>query len=91
MTVFHDELHGTGMRYHLFYLRQIDQEGTMAAHNHWHILQVVLHLLGGGTQHVGAHLTIAQVAHLDIVAHGLDIKQVREMEGDGIVGGAREG
>ena len=61
------------MRHNLLHLTQVDQEGTMAAHNHRIGREGLLHLLGGGAQHVGMHLVVAQMADLDVVSHRLDI------------------
>ena len=44
----------------------------MAADNHKITLQRFLHLFHGGTQHVGMHLIVAQMTHLDVVANGLN-------------------
>ena len=54
-------------------LTKVDQEGAMAANNHRIVLQRFLRLFHCGAKHISTHLPIAQMADLDIVAHGLNI------------------
>ena len=61
------------MRDNLLYLTEIDQKGPMAADNHRMIMQSLFHLFHGGANHVSTHLSVAQMADLDIVANGLNI------------------
>ena len=66
------QLGRAGMRSDLLYLTKVDQESTMTTDNHRIALQHFLHLFHGGAQHVGMHLTVAQMVHLDIVANSLN-------------------
>ena len=58
----------------MLHLLQIDEEGPMATYYHGIWLERLLHLLGGGTQHVGTNLTITQLADLDVVTYCLNIQ-----------------
>ena len=91
LAVLDDELHGTGPGNNLLDLLQVDEEGTVAAHNHGVGTQVFLNLLGGGAQHVVADLTIVPLIDFHIVADGLDVEEVGNMERDTLAGSAREG
>ena len=44
----------------------------MATDNHRITLQRFFHLFHGGAQHVGMHLTVAQMVDFYIIAHGLN-------------------
>ena len=61
------------MRDNLFHLTKVDQEGAMATDNHRIVVQRFLHLFHGGTKHVGMHLSVAQVADLNVVSYSLYI------------------
>ena len=45
----------------------------MATDNHRVAVKVIFHLFGGGSKHIGANLTIAQMAYLHIVADRLSV------------------
>ena len=66
------QLCGAGMRDNLLYLTKVDQKGAMAADNHRVALQRLLQLFHRGAKHIGMHLSVAQMAYLDVVAHGLN-------------------
>ena len=71
--MFDDELHGAGVRDDLLHLTEVDEKGTVATDNHGIGMQVVLHLLGGGAEHVRAHLAVVQLINFHIVADCLYI------------------
>ncbi len=91
LAMLDDELHGTGPGNNLLDLLQVDEEGTVAAHNHWVGVQIIFYLFGGGAQHVVADLAITPLIDFHIVADGLDVEEVGNMERDALAGSAREG
>ena len=73
VAVLDEQLGGTSMRNNLIYLSKVNQESTMAADNHRIILQRILHLFHRGAKHIGTYVLVAQMTHLHVVAHGLNI------------------
>ena len=63
----------------------------MATNHHGVGLQIVFQLLQGGANHIPTHFSIAQMAYFDIIAHGLEIQKVGNVEGDRLIGGAFQG
>ena len=88
--VLDDELHGAGIGNYLLHLGEVDEEGAVAADHFRRVLQRLLHLLGSGAEHVATHLAIAQMIHLHVVAHGLDIEQVADVQRESVAGVAVE-
>ena len=73
MAVLDDELHAARLGYDLLHLGKVHEEGTMSTDNHRVAVKVIFHLFGGGSKHIGANLTIAQMAYLHIVADRLSV------------------
>ena len=89
--VLDDKLQCTQLGDNLFDLGEVDEEGAVATDHHGVVLQRCLRLLGGGAEHVAAHVAIAQMIHFHVVAHRFDIEEVGNREGDALAGAASEG
>ena len=85
------QLHSASLGDDLLHLSEIDQKGTVAAHNRGISLQFFFHLFGGGTKRVGMYLSLLQMIHFHIVAHGLDVEKMGKQKGGGLVGRTCEG